>query len=36
MPVPLDYVDELKEFTPAVQQLIMHDNVTELNQRRPL
>jgi predicted TIM-barrel fold metal-dependent hydrolase len=35
MPVPLDYVDELKEFSPAVQKMIMHDNVTELNTRRP-
>ncbi|MEX1217204.1 MAG: amidohydrolase family protein [Acidimicrobiales bacterium] len=35
MPVPLDYVDELKEFSPAVQEMIMHDNVTGLNTRRP-
>ncbi|CAB4638865.1 unannotated protein [freshwater metagenome] len=35
MPEPLDYVDELKEFSPEVQKLIMHDNVTELNTRRP-
>jgi predicted TIM-barrel fold metal-dependent hydrolase len=35
MPEPLDYIDELKEFSPAVQKMIMRDNVTELNTRRP-
>jgi len=35
MPEPLDYADELKEFSPVVQKMIMHDNVTELNTRRP-
>ena len=35
MPEPLDYIDELKEFSPEVQKLIMRDNVTELNTRRP-
>ena len=36
MPEPLDYVDELKDFAPAVQQLILHDNVVELNTPQPL
>jgi len=35
MPVPLDYVDELKEFSPAVQQMIMQSNTEFLNTRRP-
>ena len=35
MPNPLDYVDELKEFSPTVQELIMHSNTTALNTRRP-
>ena len=36
MPEPLDYVDELKEFAPAVQQLILHDNTAALNVRQPV
>jgi len=35
MPEPLDYVDELKEFSPAVQQMILNDNTAALNVRRP-
>ena len=36
MPEPLDYVDELKDFSPEVQKLILHDNTTELTTPRPL
>ena len=36
MPEPLDYVDELKDFSPAVQKLILHDNTTELTTPRPI
>ena len=35
MPEPLDYVDELKNFSPDVQRMIMHDNTDALNERRP-
>ena len=35
MPEPLDYADELKEFSPLVQRMIMHDNTAELTQLRP-
>jgi len=35
MPQPLDYVKELKELDDADQRLILRDNATELNVRRP-
>jgi hypothetical protein len=36
MPEPLDYADELKEFSPDGQKMFMHHNDTELNTRRPV
>jgi predicted TIM-barrel fold metal-dependent hydrolase len=36
MPRPLNYLPELKAFDHADQKRILLDNVTELNQRRPL
>ena len=35
MPQPLDYVVELKELDPSVQQRVLRDNVRELNRRIP-
>jgi predicted TIM-barrel fold metal-dependent hydrolase len=35
MPSPLDYVVEIKDLEPAVQQRILHDNAIELTQRHP-
>jgi predicted TIM-barrel fold metal-dependent hydrolase len=35
MPAPLDYLVEVKELAPEVQQRILHDNAAELTQRRP-
>ena len=35
MPRPLDYVVEVKEMEPAVQQRVLRDNARELNQLRP-
>ncbi len=35
MPSPLDYVVELKAFSDDDRRRILHDNVAELNQRRP-
>jgi len=35
MPEPLDYVDELKDFSPQVQEMILHSNTEFLNTRRP-
>ncbi len=36
MPAPLDYVMELKEFSVEDQKKILLDNVTELNEPKPL
>jgi predicted TIM-barrel fold metal-dependent hydrolase len=36
MPEPLDYADELKEFSPDVRKMIMHDNAEFLNSPRPV
>ena len=36
MPEPLDYVDELKDFSPAVQEMILNGNTAELNTRQPV
>ena len=36
MPAPLDYVMELKEFSMVDQKKILLDNVTELNEPKPL
>ena len=35
MPLPLDYVRELKEFDDESRQRIMRDNALELNELRP-
>jgi predicted TIM-barrel fold metal-dependent hydrolase len=35
MPLPLDYVRELKEFDDGSKQRIMRDNALELNELRP-
>jgi predicted TIM-barrel fold metal-dependent hydrolase len=35
LPEPLDYVRELKELSPDDRRRILHDNVVELNARRP-
>jgi predicted TIM-barrel fold metal-dependent hydrolase len=36
MPEPLDYVDEVSQFSDEARRKIMHDNTAALNERRPV